>query len=180
MAEVKSTLELVMERTRHLTLTEDEKREQAVAEFKGSLGGLLQKVQDGIIGPERFKADLRTLEEGSRLSGSAMLIEELSPRLDLDGDNAWALNLIHGVFGVKTDELTAIFREYRKARDRLRETLSRQIQSLLAERHGISGSAVVPNCDAAPDWAAESGHLRERFQTVLNQALATLKMGSPG
>jgi len=46
MAEVKSTLELVMERTRHLTLTEDEKREQAVAEFKGSLGGLLQKVQD--------------------------------------------------------------------------------------------------------------------------------------
>ncbi len=113
MAEVKSTLELVMERTRHLTLTEDEKREQAVAEFKGSLGGLLQKVQDGIISPERFRADLRTLEEGSRLSGSAMLIEELSPRLDLDGDNAWALNLIHDVFGVKTDELTAIFREYR-------------------------------------------------------------------
>ena len=54
MAEVKSTLELVMERTRHMTLSEEDKREQALAEFKKSLGGLLQKVQDGVLGPEHF------------------------------------------------------------------------------------------------------------------------------
>lgn len=176
MAEVKSTLELVMERTRHLTLTEEDRREQALAEFNRSLSGLLQKVQDGVLSLERFKADLRALQESSHRSGTTIILEEFSSRMDLDGDNTWVLNLLAGAFGVNTEELAALFREYRQALESLVQNRTGEFRKNLLERHGIRGSAVIPNCDADPEWATGREHLRERFKPVLRQAVARLKI----
>jgi len=49
MAEIKSTLDLVMEKTRHLTLSDEEKQEQKEKEFNKKLKGPAQKIQDQAI-----------------------------------------------------------------------------------------------------------------------------------
>ena len=46
MGEIKSTLDLVMDKTRHLTLSDEEKQEQKEKEFRKKLKGPAQKFQD--------------------------------------------------------------------------------------------------------------------------------------
>jgi hypothetical protein len=178
MAEIKSTLELVMERTRHLTLTEDDKKEQALAEFTKSLSGLLQRHQDGVLSLERFKADLKALQESSHLTDRKIILEELSRRLDLDADNAWALNLLTEAFALNREELATVFREYRQAIDSMTQTRMSELKKDLWEHHGIQGSAVVPNCTVDPESAARRRRLRERFEAIMAQAVA--KLGASG
>jgi hypothetical protein len=175
MAEVKSTLELVMERTRHMTLSEEDKREQVLAEFKKSLGGLLQKVQDEVLSLEQFKTDLKALQESSHLTDRGIIIEELTNRMDLDRDNAWALNLLTEAFALNSEKLASVFREYRQAIEAVTQTRTRELKKDLLERHAIGGSAVVPNCTADPEWAARRQRQRERLDSVLMQAVAGLK-----
>ena len=52
MGEIKSTLDLVMEKTRHLTLSQKEKEEQKQIEVNKRLKGLLQKYQDNLLRKE--------------------------------------------------------------------------------------------------------------------------------
>ncbi len=177
MAEIKSTLELVMERTRHLKLTEEDKREQALAEFKGGLGGLLQKVQDGVLGLDRFRVELGALQGRTLPGETATVIEELAARLGLDGDNGWVLKLLGGACEVNTDELAAVFHDYRQACENLDQTRTGEFRKDLLARYGIRGSAVIPNLAADPAWATERQQLRERFELVMRQAVTRLKAG---
>ena len=115
MAEIKSTLELVMERTRNLTQTEEEKREQAVGEFKKSLSGLLQKFLDGALTPDRFREDLHRLQENAQVTDGGIILGEICKRLDFEGDNTWALNLLREAFDINPQGIAAVFAEYQKA-----------------------------------------------------------------
>ena len=58
MAEIKSTLDLVMEKTRHLTLSDEEKQEQKENEFKIKLKGPAQKFQDQTINKRELKKEI--------------------------------------------------------------------------------------------------------------------------
>ena len=58
MGEIKSTLDLVMEKTRHLTLSQEEKEEQKHIEVDKRLKGLLQKYQDNLLKKEQLEKEL--------------------------------------------------------------------------------------------------------------------------
>ncbi len=175
MAEIKSTLELVMERTRHLTQSEEEKREQAAAEFRKSLNGLLQKCQDGALAPDHFREDLRRLQETVRVADSLIIPEEIGKRLDLEGDNDWAITLLREAFNISPQGIAAVLGEYRQARDTLARQKRDEIRKDLAETRGISGPAVVPNPAADPNWSTEKQRLRARFESILVQEIDRLK-----
>ena len=49
MAEIKSTLDLVLERTKNLTLTEEEKKSLQRKELEGKIRGWGQKYLDGLM-----------------------------------------------------------------------------------------------------------------------------------
>jgi hypothetical protein len=175
MAEIKSTLELVMERTRHLTLTEEEKQEHAMAEFKKSLSGLIQRCQDGALNPGRFREDLHLLQVNSQVTDMGIVIDEISKRLDLDRDNAWALNLLAEAFGINPRGITAVSDEYRKAADETALNRIDEIRKELGGKQGIYGSAVIPNLAADREWVLTQQRLRERFEPVLGQEFDKLK-----
>jgi hypothetical protein len=179
MAEIKSTLEMVMERTRHLTQSEEEKREQAAADFRKNLSGLLQKFQDGVLTPDHFREDLHRFQDSAHATDSAIIPEEICKRLDLDGDNAWVLNLLTDAFGIRPQGIATVFSRYREALDDLAGKKSNEIRKDLAEEHGISGTAVVPNLTANEHWTAEKQHLRNRFQSILAQEIDRLKVAWP-
>jgi hypothetical protein len=179
MAEIKSTLELVMERTRHLTQSEEEKREQAVAEFKKSVSGLLQKFLDGALTPDHFREDLQRLQENAQVNDSGIIVEEICKRLDLDGDNKWALNLLGEAFGISPQGMATVFAEYQEAAQELAGKKSNEIRKNLLEKQGIGGAAVVPNLAADPNWAAEKQHLHDRFESLLAQEVNKLKGAWP-
>jgi hypothetical protein len=174
MAEIKSTLELVMERTRHLTLTEEDRREQALAEFKKSLNGLLTRFQDGSLRLDQFQAAVSALQEHSCLTDRKIIIEEIAGRLDLDRDNGWAFNLLEEAFRVNIKGVAAVVGEYREAIESMTQNLIGETREHLLKHYGISGSAVVPNIAAYPVSTLAQKRLRERFEPTLAQEISKM------
>ena len=175
MGEIKSTLELVMERTRHLRQSEEEKQEQATAEFKKSLSGLIQKFLDGALTPDRFRQDLHLLQETSPTSDRGIILDEISKRLDLDENWAWAMKLLREGFDIDPEGITAVLDEYRKVMNRAALERTNEIRKELREKQGVSGTAVVPNLAADRKWALVRQRLHERFEPILDQEFDKLK-----
>lgn len=166
MAEIKSTLDLVMERTRHLTLTEEEKQEHTLAEFKKSLSGLIQRCQDGALAPDRFKEDLGRLQAGSHVTDEGIVLDEISKRWDIGGDNSWACNLLEA-FGIDPQGITTVCDEYLKAFDKASMNRIHAIRRELGEKHGIQGTAVFPNLALDLEWTGEKQRLQEHYESLL-------------
>jgi len=55
MGEIKSTLDLVLEKTKHLSLTSEERQLQQQNEIKKRIGGLLQKYQNKLVSGEQLQ-----------------------------------------------------------------------------------------------------------------------------
>ncbi len=175
MAEIKSTLELVMERTRHLRQSEEEKQEQAAAEFRKGISGLVQKFLDGALTPERFREDLRLLQETLQMTDSTAILDEIFERMDLDGDVTWALILLREGFGMNPQGIGAVADEYLKTVDSAALRRTDEIRKELGEKRGIYGSAVVPHLAADPEWVMTQRLLHERFEPNLGREFDKLK-----
>ena len=65
MGEIKSTLEIIMEKTKDLTLTEEEKKEFKQKDMAGKIKGIIQKFLDGTLDLNRFKTEIAVLEKVS-------------------------------------------------------------------------------------------------------------------
>ena len=87
MSEIKSTVDIVLEKTKHLTLSEDEKRAQKKKEARQNLAGLLQKYQDEVLDIHQLKDNLNKLREFSDFIDTHALVSEILNRIELDKDN---------------------------------------------------------------------------------------------
>lgn len=58
MGEIKSTLDIVMEKTKHLSMTAEEKQAGKIEEIESALKGLVQKYQDRVLKPEQYRGEM--------------------------------------------------------------------------------------------------------------------------
>jgi hypothetical protein len=174
MGEIKSTLELAMERTRNMVLSDKERQEQALAEFRGHVNGLLQRFRDGVLSQEEFRRELDQLQSGSEPSYAKALMEEAAKRIDPDQDNAWAMNLLEHICGVPVDGLRSILDEYGERMVSAGEGRAARIVENL-EGAGISGSAVVPNLSGDGEWLEVHTRLRQDFGRSLKEEFYRLQ-----
>jgi hypothetical protein len=63
MGEIKSTLDLVMEKTKNLNLSNAEKEQQKNKEIKNRLRGLVQKFQDNILDTDNLRSEYQKLKK---------------------------------------------------------------------------------------------------------------------
>ena len=68
MAEIKSTLDLVMEKTKNLSLSSEERQAQKSKEIESRLRGLLQKFKDQALSADKFKSEYQKLKKDYNLS----------------------------------------------------------------------------------------------------------------
>ena len=153
MGEIKSTLDIIMEKTRGMTLTDEEKMEIRKREVEGKVQGLVQKLVDGVLDVSRLQAELAALEGEKRLLAEGILRREVIERMDPLLDNSLLLEVIRDVLGVDPAPLAQLLSDFR-------ETLALEAshrESLLREElqeRGISGDAVRPNLRADPEWGS--------------------------
>jgi len=81
-SEIKSTVDIVLEKTKHLTLSEDEKRAQKKKEARQNLAGLLQKYQDEVLDIHQLKDNLNKLREFSDFIDTHALVSEILNRIE--------------------------------------------------------------------------------------------------
>jgi hypothetical protein len=174
MSEIKSTLDLVMEKTRHLTLSQEEKEAQKRMEVNRRLQGLLQKYQDNLLKKDNLKKELDSLKIAYELKVDEMLADLLLNNLKLDRDNTLFLELLSEIFGFDLSGLETIFQNFKSAVKSATKERVNQIKTDLSKKRFISGSAVVPNLESDKEWLSMLGHIMDEFDEILNKEKAVL------
>lgn len=169
MGEIKSTLDLVMERTRHLTLSSEEKSAQNDREQLRRIQGLIQKYRDQVITLAEMEKKLARDYPAELHGDSGMLHSELLRQIQLGRDNGATLVLLETVCKADTAALAALLAEYDQSLAGARDQQAARRLADLAARQGIAGSALIPNLDTDPEWQKAREELAQRFDRRLTQ-----------
>jgi hypothetical protein len=151
MAEIKSAIELAMERTKNLVMGEEEKRQLARKDLEDRMKAIMRRFLEGMIDQERFLDEYRDIkaEKGEK---RLLLVDLVIQGFEASVDNERLFDLIELVgedagsgLGREAQALRAGFESELKAREAdIREGIVSRLQAM-----GISGSAVEPN---VPEW----------------------------
>ena len=174
MGEIKSTLDLVLEKTRHLTLSSEEKQEQTQKEIEKRIKGLLQKYQDGILPDKQLQIDYEKLKNDSNLSDNNILISEIINRLNPDQDNQSLLEILEECCSTDSATIKAVINDYRDAYHKAAGIRMDRLKENLAQKYIISGSAVVPNLEADEQWRREAQEIRSGYEDQLDRVKDSL------
>jgi len=166
MSEIKSTLEIIMEKTKDLTLTEEEKKEFKHKDMAGKIKGVIQKFLDGILDLNRFKIEIAALEKDNRDMVTLLVIDELLPRISPDEDNTLFLQILDTREGIDTTPIKEILADFEKRLAKERAVHEKELMKSLKNK-GISGSAVIPNLNADPDWVNKISEMSKEFEERL-------------
>ena len=175
MGEIKSTLDLVLEKTSHLTLSDEEKREQKHKDAIGRLTGLLQRYQDGKLNAQKMEEELERLVQTDDGPDESVVRDEIAGRIELGGDNKLWLALLQARFRLDPSGVESVEEEYLRAVEAAAVQQNEKIKKELQQHSRISGSAVVPNLDADPAWINELQALSSDYQLRLTAALDKMK-----
>lgn len=169
MAEIKSTLDLVMERTKHLQLSESERRQQKDRESGARLRGLIQKLQDQILSEEQFAAEYKRLKSDYELGDDAGLVSECISKLSINGDNGAFLTALNSAAGFDLNPIGDIIKKFQsRYQERATDTVQRMAETY-AVKYQISGSAVTPNPNRDDQWRREEEALEAEFRQALRE-----------
>ena len=145
MGEIKSTLDLVLEKTRNLTLSEEEKRDLARDELDKKIRGIACKYLDNLLPSNRIREELESIETNQPGLPYKLFTKHLLARVDLDADISAILSALKEVVGFDRAALDALQKEY-KAEKKRPEGLSRRRPSQSSNRRVFP---VLPWC---PTW----------------------------
>jgi hypothetical protein len=166
MAEIKSTLDIIMEKAKGITVTEEEKAQFKRRELQTKVEGFFHKTLGGAMDLERLATQLAGIDHADRGIAMEFLLQQCLARLDLEGGNKPVMVIMEELLKVDTSPLKAILETFREELEKGRRDQEEKIKKDLGKA-GISGSAVVPNILAAPDWNRYVSELREKFSVEL-------------
>jgi len=167
MTEIKSTLDLIMEKTRDLLPSEEEKKALLEKEWAGKIRGLVQRVLDGRMTPEALRSGFSSSPPPPPgINPDALLKRELLGKIDPDEDNGRILHLLETICGEDTGELNRGIAGYLWRVEEKKAALSAVALEDLASR-GITGAAVSPNLDSHEAFRSFLERERETFRRRL-------------
>ena len=175
MAEIKSTLDLVMEKTKHLSLSSKEKETQETIEAEKKINGLLQQVADGTLVLDELYGQLDEFKITLKDNLKALLLKTIARRVALDGDNRDLLIVLATYCNLEITPIERILVEYQTTRQQEAAARRTAVTQALAERYHISGSAVVPNLSSDPGWLDRLASIQHDYQQRLDQIFTRLK-----
>ena len=174
MGEIKSTLDLVLEKTKHLSLSSEEKQAQAQKDVGNRIKGILQKYQDGLLSLEQLQRAYQGLTSEFNLSDNISLAGEVINRLEPESDNHALFDVLVHCCDLDPGGLADVVNRYQADYQTAAQDRMLALKEILAREHSISGSAVVPNLDTDQKWHREVHDLLATFQEELSRQRANL------
>jgi hypothetical protein len=154
MAEIKSAIELAMERTKNLVMDEKEKQEFARRELEDKLRAIVRRYLEGIIDREIFSIEYAGVQ-GQKLEKRSLLADFLIHEFSVSAENERLFDVLEMVGDEAgegfRDEAVNMKREFRKELENRVAEIGSSIKGRL-EVMGITGSSVEPNITAWEEW----------------------------
>ena len=169
MGEIRSTMDIIMEKTKNLTMSEEEKAEFNRKELKGKVKGLVQKFLDDLISLQSIRLEMESEKMKHPAEAEEFLKGELLERLEPDENNEKAFQLLEEILGIDTNRYKRVIKEFREKAVKERALKMEGLRKKLAERE-ISGTAVVPNPDIDETWS----QLYKELKRVCKERLAVM------
>jgi hypothetical protein len=166
--EIKSTIDLVLEKTRDLSLSSQEKQELAQQELERRLLGLISRYLDQLMPLGRLTEEIESIPGTEKELAARLLKTQLLAHLDFDRDNSNILTALKEIAGIDTAPLMALQEEYRSEKEQVEKEITERCLAGLRKR-GIAGSAVIPNLEKDPAWRDFLDGLRTRHRERLEE-----------
>ena len=145
MAEIKSTLELVMERTKHMSMSAEERAGQQKKGFEKKLQGLLQQYADTVFSRDELLEKMAALQKEMKIDDQKLAVSAVFQRIQSDLDNEQWLSLVRRLAPTAYTPLKQALEDYRdKVAILSQKSEQRQLENL-ARQYAIQGAAIVPN-----------------------------------
>ena len=177
MGEIKSTLDLVMEKTRHLTLSQEEKDAQTKVEVHKRLKGLVQKYQDNLLRKDGLEKELDILKKTYDMNVVRVLLNLLLRSLELGRPYKTYLELLNENCDLNVSGLEKIFQDFKGAVKSATEQRFHEIKANLEKKRCISGAAVAPNLEGDREWLTMLVDIKGRYDQILNREKGRLTAG---
>ena len=168
MAKIKSTLELVMERTKNLELSPEDRDARERKEWEDKARGWARMLIDQKITIDGLMKDFTV--ESSRYSALAEILHaELIRFIDPDGDNSIVLRALTEVLGFEMKPFADFINDYHARYELYRQEHQVRLLSEFKAK-GISGTALMPNMENDEVWLNVAKGLKDGFKQKI-QAL---------
>lgn len=172
MAEIKSTLDIIMEKTKTLTMTDEERIAFQRNELQGKVRGWIQKHLDGIMDSETIRSYFEAEQKKYPELGN-ILKTELLAQINFEGDNRDIFRLLEELLGIKSTIFNNLIQSFKNDLDTLwreyRDTLLYELT-----KRKIYGTSVIPNPKKDENWEAHRQQLTLRFRQQLQSSIDIL------
>jgi hypothetical protein len=149
MGEIRSTVDLIMEKTRDLSLSPEEKETLRGQEWLGKARGWVQKYLDELIRLEDLKREIRNLGASEGMEG--VLKEEIIAPVDPGEDQQRRWEALEALWQIPQRAYAEMLI---RCQDSLSQAEGKRMGGMLdrLKQRGISGTAVIPNINQDPEW----------------------------
>ena len=174
MAEIKSTMDIIMEKAKGLTMSEGEKELFRKKELEKKIRVLVQKFLNGSIRSEKLLDGFNEIKVDFEDVARGFLIEECMSRIAPYSDNESLLDILDSIAQIDIVPIREILNNFESDLKSKSEEFSSALADTL-KRKGVSGSAVIPNLAKDRGWKKCVGEVEEAFRKRLNDILYTVK-----
>ena len=178
MGEIKSTLELAMERTKKFTISEKEKEGIKQKEIMQKATRLFHRYREAQLSLNNILKEIDKMERKTAITVKELLLSQWIDALSLDDDDERIFKGIESLKGRSIDEVKQKFHsflsKYLSEKEKVKEKVKVQSTEAL-KKDGIYGSAVEPKLEGAELWKKEIGKLDHSYGMKLEQIKEQLR-----
>jgi hypothetical protein len=171
MGEIKSTLDIIMEKTKDLKMTDEEERAFRKRDVEGKVRGALQKFLDGLMDSNRLKEELNGLGEKQHTMAKEALLRECVDRMEPGADNSPILDALENAASLDISPVKKILLGYHQDLEQQKNVREKVLENRLEER-SISGTAVVPNIYSDKEWIQYLSEVKKGFRAKVEELLS--------
>lgn len=179
MGEIKSTLELAMERTKKFAISEKEKEEMKQKEVLQKATGLFHRYRGGHLSLNEILKQIEKMEKKTAITVRESLLSQWIDALSLDDDDERILKGIESLKRRSIDEVKQKFNhllaQYQREKEQVKEKVRAQFTEAL-RKDSIYGSAVEPNLEGGELWKKENEKLDQIYKVKLEEIKEQFKV----
>ena len=170
MSEIKTTLELALERTKKISISAEDREEIKRKETALKVSSLFHRYQEGHLPLDEVLKEIERMDQRTRAMVKETLLSQWIDALSLNGDDERLLRGIAALKGQKMQEvrikLDHLLSQYRKEREKVDQEMKGQLEEALRSE-GIYGSAVEPNVENDPIRKENLENLKQFYDAKL-------------
>ena len=178
MAEIKSTLDLAMERTKKISISRGEREEIKKKEILQKVIGLFNRYREGRLSLNEIQKEIERMDEKTEKTVKTALLSQWIDALSLGNEHEKLFKGVELLKNRDVDEvrqkLHRLIIEYQREKEKVKQEVRTQSINAL-KRIGISGSAVEPKIEGSELWEKELKQLDHHYGVKLEKVKEQLR-----